>query len=68
MKAEVRLPSEEELKQPTERGVRGVREPPLEVFRAQIEQWVEAGHSYVVMHQLIKERCPSSQATLRRFE
>ena len=40
---------------------------PLEAFREQIEEWVRAGHSYVVMHQLIKDRYPCSEATFRRF-
>jgi hypothetical protein len=32
-----------------------------------LQRWVDAGHSYVVMHQLVKDRCPCSEATLRRF-
>lgn len=62
------LPSEEEVQR-----VRRAEVPaesaahPLEAFREQIKGWVEAGHSYVVMHQLIKDRYACSEATLRRF-
>ena len=62
------LPSEEEVQR-----VRRAEVPaesaahPLETYRDQIKGWVEAGHSYVVMHQLIKDRYACSEATLRRF-
>jgi len=68
LKPDAALPNEEEIQQARRKEVSPeATAHPLEAFRAQIEQWVQAGHSYVVMHQLIKERCPCSEATLRRF-
>jgi len=65
---EAALPNEEEIQQARRKEASAeAAAHPLEVFRPQIEQWVQAGYSYVVMHQLIKERCPCSEATLRRF-
>ncbi len=66
--AECELPSEEQIQE-----ARRSRTPaqavvhPLEAFHPEIQRWVEAGHSYVVMHQLLGDRCPCSEATLRRF-
>lgn len=68
LKADAELPSEEDVQQARRKELSPeAATHPLEAYRAQIEQWVEAGHSYVVMHQLIKDRCPCSEATLRRF-
>jgi transposase len=68
LKPEAALPDEEEIQQARRKEASPeAAAHPLEAFRPQIEQWVQAGHSYVVMHQLIKERCPCSEATLRRF-
>ena len=62
------LPTEEEVQQARRSEVPPESSAhPLETFRQQIEQWVAAGHSYVVMHQLIKDRYACSEATLRRF-
>ncbi len=62
------LPSEEQIQQ-LRGGTRGKKEAPhplcgyLEEFR----RWVKEGYSYVVMHQLIKDRCACSESTVRRF-
>jgi transposase len=62
------LPTEEEVQQARHSQVPPESSAhPLEAFRQQIEQWVAAGHSYVVMHQLIRDRYTCSEATLRRF-
>lgn len=44
-----------------------VKSHPLEVFKDEIKEWLEKGMSFVVMHRLIMERRPCSEATLRRF-
>lgn len=62
------LPSEHDIQQARGQGGTGSQEPhPLEAFREEIAGWVQAGHSYVVMHQLIQDRHPCSESTLRRF-
>jgi transposase len=62
------LPSEQEIQRARGQGGAEPQEPhPLEAFREQIASWVQAGHSYVVMHQLIRDRYPCSESTLRRF-
>jgi transposase len=68
LSTEAPLPSEEQVQEArrTELPAKSAGHP-LEAFATQIEQWVQAGHSYVVMHQLLKERYPCSEATLRRF-
>jgi len=68
LRAELLLPTEEEVQQARRSEVSPESNAhPLEAFRQQIEQWVQAGHSYVVMHQLLKDRYACSEATLRRF-
>lgn len=62
------LPSEEEIQEVRgkARGSKGQHHP-LFSFLEEFRQWVKAGHSFVVMHQLIKDRYPCSEATVRRF-
>ena len=68
MDPQTELPSEEQIQQVRRQPEAGGELPhPLEAFRREIEAWVQAGHSYVVMHQLLRERCPCSEATVRRF-
>ena len=40
---------------------------PLEPFRTLLEEYVEAGISYVVMHQNLRDRVFCSESTVRRF-
>jgi transposase len=68
LRPEAELPSEEQIQEARRREIPAVSaEHPLAAFREDFQRWVDAGHSYVVMYQLIKDRCPCSEATLRRF-
>lgn len=68
LRLEAELPTEEQIQEARRREVPSeAAQHPLTAFREDFQRWVEAGHSYVVMHQLIKDRCPCSEATLRRF-
>lgn len=68
LRPEAELPTEVQIQEARRREVPpGAAQHPLAAFREDLQRWVDAGHSYVVMHQLIKERCPCSEATLRRF-
>ncbi len=62
------LPSEEEIQKVRERA-RGEADcqHPLHSYLEEFRQWVKEGYTYVVMHQLIKDRCPCSEPTVRRF-
>jgi transposase len=62
------LPSEEAIQEvrAAAQGKRGQHHP-LAGYLEEFRQWVKAGHSFVVMHQLIKDRHPCSEATVRRF-
>jgi hypothetical protein len=62
------LPREEEI-QRIRQGAQGRKEAhhPLYAYLEEFRRWVKEKHSYVVMHQLIKDRCPCSEATMRRF-
>jgi transposase len=68
LRPEAELPSEVQIQEVRRREVPPeAAQHPLATFREDFQRWVDAGHSYVVMHQLIKDRCPCSEATLRRF-
>ena len=62
------LPSEEEVQRVRE-GVPGKEEihHPLYVYLEEFRRWVKADYSYMVMHQLIKDRYSCSEPTVRRF-
>jgi transposase len=62
------LPSEEAI-QKVRAGAQGKKKQrhPLLGYLEEFRQWVKAGHSFVVMHLLIKDRYPCSEATVRRF-
>jgi hypothetical protein len=68
LESENALPSEEEIQKVRERA-RGSAEyqHPLHTYLEDFRQWVKGGYTYVVMHQLIKDRCPCSEPTVRRF-
>ena len=68
LRSETELPTEVQI-QEARRGQIPLEaaQHPLAAFREDFQRWIEAGNSYVVMHQLIKDRCPCSEATLRRF-
>jgi len=40
---------------------------PLDVYRAQLAQWDKEGFSSVVIHQLLKDKCPCSAQAVRRY-
>jgi transposase len=42
-------------------------EHPLDRYREDLKRWVDERMSYVVMHQLIRERYPCSESTVRRY-
>ncbi len=68
LRPEAELPSEEQIQEVRRKEVPAeAPQHPLTAFREDFQRWIDAGHSYVVMHQLIKDRCPCSEATLRRF-
>jgi hypothetical protein len=55
------LPSEERIQETRRRTVSAEAATyPLEAFRQEIPQRVEPGRSYVVMHQLVRDRCSCS--------
>jgi len=62
------LPSEEEI-QKLRRGAGGNKgsEHPLYAHLEEFRRWVKEEYSYVVMHQLIKDRYVCPEATVRRF-
>jgi transposase len=62
------LPSEEAV-QKVRAGAQGKKKQrhPLLGYLEEFRQWMKAGHSFVVMHLLIKDRYPCSEATVRRF-
>jgi hypothetical protein len=40
---------------------------PLDIFREQVEQWVKEGLTSVVIHQLLKDKCPCDVQVVRRY-
>lgn len=62
------LPSEEEI-QRVRSGAAGTKETrhPLCLYIEDFRRWVKEGYTFVVMHQMIKERYPCSEPTVRRF-
>lgn len=40
---------------------------PLDAFRDDLKRWIDEGNSYVVIHQLVSESYPCSEATVRRY-
>jgi transposase len=62
------LPSEEEIHRVRSRAS-GTKENrhPLYVYLEEFRGWVKEGYSYVVMYNLIKDRHPCSEPTVRRF-
>jgi transposase len=40
---------------------------PLDAIRSEIKQWVDAGYTYLAIHDLVRERYPCSEATVRRY-
>jgi transposase len=62
------LPSEEDIQKvrARTRGEAG-REHPLYAYLEEFRHWVKEGYTYVVMHQMIRERYPCSEPTVRRF-
>jgi hypothetical protein len=62
------LPSEEEI-QRVRGGVVGTKETrhPLYLYIEDFRRWVKEDYTFVVMHQMIKERYPCSEPTVRRF-
>lgn len=68
LNGEAPLPSEQDIQQARKQGGKGPQGPhPLEKYLPEIRGWVQAGHSYVVMYQLIQDRYSCSESTLRRF-
>jgi transposase len=62
------LPSEEEIQKIRLRtGARKQSEHPLYAYCEEFRRWVKEEYSFVVMHQLIKDRYACSEATVRRF-
>lgn len=60
-------PSEEEIAAALARPSALDTEHPLDAYRDDFERWTSEKMSYVVMHQLIAERYPCSEATVRRY-
>ena len=62
------LPTEEQIQNVRARA-QGAKEQhhPLFAYLEEFRQWMKDGHSFVVMHQLIKDRYPCSEPTVRRF-
>lgn len=62
------IPSEDEI-QRIRLGAEGKKksEHPLWAYREEFRRWVKEEYSFVVMHQLIKDRYACSEATVRRF-
>lgn len=63
------LPSEQEIQRVRERTQGGKKEAhhPLYAYLGEFRRWVKEKYSYTVMHQLIQDRYPCSEATVRRF-
>ena len=68
LEPEVSLPSEEEIQRVRE-GTRIKKDSPhpLYPYLEEFRQWAKEGYTYVVMHQLIKDRYACSEPTVRRF-
>jgi transposase len=60
-------PREEEIAAALARPSATDTEHPLDAYREDFERWTSEKISYVVMHQLIAERYPCSEATVRRY-
>jgi len=62
------VPSEEEIQKVRE-GARAKKDShhPLYAYLEEFRGWVKEGYTYVVMHQLIRERFACSEPTVRRF-
>jgi transposase len=62
------LPSEEEIQRVRDGMTdKKVAPHPLAAYLEEFRRWAKEGYSYVVMHQLIKDRYPCSEPTIRRF-
>lgn len=63
-----------QLPMPTDEEIGSVRKQktkeknhPLDVHREQLKQWTEEGLSSVVIHQLLKDKCPCDMQAIRRY-
>jgi len=61
------LPAEKEIYGAYHTPDTKVHSHPLEVFRDEFKRYVEKEYTYVVMHELIKDRYDCSESTVRRF-
>jgi len=67
LELEAKLPSEEDIQRLRAQQVTKDSHHPLYAYLEEFRQWRKEGYTYVVMHQLIKDRFPCSEPTVRRF-
>jgi len=69
LNSETELPTEDDIKKALGRSNAAATRSahPLGRFKERIEGWLQLHYSYVVIHHLIKEEYPCSEATVRRY-
>jgi len=65
---ELPMPSDEEIsKYWGQKSKKKTRPHPLDAYKKEIEQWIEAGHSSIVIHQLLQGKCSCDPQSIRRY-
>ncbi|MCE5318273.1 MAG: DDE-type integrase/transposase/recombinase, partial [Parachlamydia sp.] len=61
------MPSDEEIMNARTCQTKSQLSHPLDPYREQIKQWVFDGRSSVVIHQLLRDKCPCDVQVIRRY-
>jgi transposase len=67
LEAGVALPTEEQIEEARGGGSGELLSHRLDAHKDKIKRWIDDGYSYVVMHELIRDQVPCSEATVRRY-
>jgi hypothetical protein len=61
------MPSDEEITKVWNPKAKPKKTHPLDLFRDELEQWRKQGNTAVVIHQLLKDKCPCDAQAIRRY-
>ncbi len=61
------MPSDEEIVKIWNPNLKVQKAHPLDIFRKDLEHWSKGGYTAVVIHQLIKDKCPCNAQAIRRY-
>jgi hypothetical protein len=61
------MPTDEEISKAWNLKVKTQKFHPLDIHREDLQQWRKEGNSAVVIHQLLKDKCPCDAQAIRRY-